>query len=207
MERKKNIFNVDDLCIRYVFDELDPSELYLLEQAVQEDQNLLIEAESLKSTWKKLKNLPEVDPPKFVTDAIISHSREHINQGMLFSNHWKSHGLMATAAVIVIGLVISTLSLIPREEATLHQTADSEFIKTLLKPRLTLPGQPIFDELFTYQNAEEEKSHFDLFDTMEGERKEPDSLFRSHENTQTNSFVPFGSSPSVRDFHLTNSPY
>lgn len=109
--------NVDELCIKYVFDELDPSEITLVEQAMIADQNLLIEIESLKSTWRRLKNLPEVSPPVNISDAIIHHARDYANQQQFFGNKWNNPGLMATAAIVVFSLLISTVYLLPDEHS------------------------------------------------------------------------------------------
>ncbi len=113
MEKKKNMSNVDELCVKYVFDELDPSEITLVEQAMNYDQNLLIEIESLKSTWRKLKKLPEMSPPDNISEAVIEQAREYSNQQQLFGSQWKNPGLLATAAIVIFSLMISTAYLLP----------------------------------------------------------------------------------------------
>ena len=130
MEKKSNMSNVDELCIKYVFDELDPSEISLVEQAMIADQNLLIEIESLKSTWHKLKILPEVSPPQNISDAIIHHAREYANQQQFFGNQWRNPGLMATAAIVVFSLLISTVYLLPEENpVSLPDGQSADFVK------------------------------------------------------------------------------
>lgn len=125
MERKANMSNVDELCVKYVFDELDPSEITLVEEAMIQDQNLLIEVESLKSTWRKLKKMPEMHPPENISKAIIEQAREHSSQQQMFGKRWKNPGLMATAAVVIFSLLISTAYLLPDNEPASNTSGDT----------------------------------------------------------------------------------
>lgn len=117
--------NVDELCVKYVFDELDPSEITLVEEAMIEDQNLLIEVESLKSTWRKLKKMPEMHPPENISKAIIEQAREHSSQQQMFGKRWNNPGLMATAAVVIFSLLISTAYLLPDKEPASNASGDT----------------------------------------------------------------------------------
>lgn len=114
--------NVDELCVKYVFDELDPSEVTFVEKAMLDDENLLIEVESLKSTWRKLKKLPELEPPDNISQAIIEQAREHSNQQQLFNSSWSNPGLMATAAIVVFSLMVSTAYLLPGDNESETKT-------------------------------------------------------------------------------------
>lgn len=68
--------NEDNDCIRYLMKEMDPSEELLMERAMMEDEDLLIEVESMRQTLKKLDKLPEMDPPSHLTDAIMAQAAE-----------------------------------------------------------------------------------------------------------------------------------
>ncbi len=68
--------NKDNDCIRYLMKEMDPSEELLMERAMMEDEDLLIEVESMRQTLQKLDKLPEVEPPSDVTDAIMEQAAE-----------------------------------------------------------------------------------------------------------------------------------
>ena len=46
--------------IRFLMDEMDPSEKIVFEQRIQLNQDLLIEVESLKQTWQKLVYIPHL---------------------------------------------------------------------------------------------------------------------------------------------------
>jgi hypothetical protein len=68
----------ENACIRYLMKEMDPSEELLFEKKMMEDENLLIEVESLRKVNQRLSGMPEIDPPKELTQHVISKaSRFH----------------------------------------------------------------------------------------------------------------------------------
>lgn len=69
--------NEDNDCIRYLMKEMDPSEEVLMERAMMEDEDLLIEVESMRQTLQKLDDLPQMDPPSHLTDSILKKAAEH----------------------------------------------------------------------------------------------------------------------------------
>ncbi|MCC5926103.1 MAG: hypothetical protein JJU41_06030 [Bacteroidetes bacterium] len=74
---KSMLPNKDELIIRYVMDELDPSEKMLVESAMAEDENILIEVEALRSTFKRcVENMPGVSAPPDVLDTVVSKAQE-----------------------------------------------------------------------------------------------------------------------------------
>jgi len=68
--------NVDELCIKYLMNELDPSERILVEKKMREDPDILIEIESLRCTLQKLDALPYQDSPEHITENILNIARE-----------------------------------------------------------------------------------------------------------------------------------
>ena len=72
--------NEDNDCIRYLMKEMDPSEELLMERAMMEDEDLLIEVESMRQTLQKLDQLPEMDPPSDVTDAVMEKAAEQAKE-------------------------------------------------------------------------------------------------------------------------------
>ena len=95
--------NVDELCIKYVLNELDSSEKLMVEQAMREDENILIEIESLKLTMKKLEQLPEKSPPEHVRQQILQLARQKSHsKGRLFQFSWKKSAYFAAAAALII---------------------------------------------------------------------------------------------------------
>ncbi len=74
MEKNINMQNADDLCLRYVLNELDPSEVLMVEKAMREDEDMLIEIECLRATLRKVNQLPEQSPPAVVRQKILEHA-------------------------------------------------------------------------------------------------------------------------------------
>lgn len=67
-------------CIRYLMKEMDPSEELLMERAMMSDEDLLIEVESMRQTLQKMDKLPQVDPPKDVTEAVMKKASEQADE-------------------------------------------------------------------------------------------------------------------------------
>ncbi|SHF42293.1 hypothetical protein SAMN05443144_108137 [Fodinibius roseus] len=72
--------NEDNDCIRYLMKEMDPSEELLMERAMMEDENLLIEVESMRQTLAKLDKLPEKNPPPELSSRIVEQAAKHAGQ-------------------------------------------------------------------------------------------------------------------------------
>ncbi|MEX2635035.1 MAG: hypothetical protein WD267_13445 [Balneolales bacterium] len=108
--------NADDLCVEYVLNELDPSEVVLVERAMEKDMDLLIEIECLRRTLKKLESLPLRNPPANIHDAIIHHavSHYHDNRRSLFPR-WNNTTAMATATAVVFSVLISIVNFYPED--------------------------------------------------------------------------------------------
>lgn len=113
MEKNTNMPNADDeLCLKYVLNELDPSEVMLVERAMAEDQDTLIEVESLRATMRKLNTLPEHSPPAELRDKIMKQAREHAEEQYhaskmisLFSfSASTTYTAAAIAAMLLIGI-------------------------------------------------------------------------------------------------------
>ncbi len=207
MEKKPNMSNVDELCVKYVFDELDPSEVTLVEQAMINDQNLLIEVESLRSTWKKLKNLPELEPPSNISDSVIDQAKDYSNQQQFFGNNWRNPGLLATAAIVLFSLLISTVYLLPSDAVTGDQTDKSSFSASVGANALS--GSDSFElnqlnhESFRLWNGYTNMVYIGGVDEQ-ADRSVPDSLQQGMLPTESKS-NPILISPVFRDFQLTGT--
>lgn len=68
--------NEDNDCIRYLMKEMDPSEEIQMEREMMEDEDLLIEVESMRQTLQKLDGLPEIEPPSDVTESVMEKAAE-----------------------------------------------------------------------------------------------------------------------------------
>ena len=112
MEKNTNMPNADDeLCLKYVLNELDPSEIMLVERAMAEDDDTLIEVESMRATLRKLDRLPEHEPPKHVQQQILQQAQEQADYRYHSSRVIRLFSLPAsttyTAAALAAVLIIS----------------------------------------------------------------------------------------------------
>lgn len=60
----------DEDCIRYLMREMDPSEEIEFEREMMSNENLLIEVESLRSTYNKVKKLPLKQTPAEILNKV-----------------------------------------------------------------------------------------------------------------------------------------
>lgn len=89
----------DNASIRYLMKEMDPSEEMLYEKRMMEDENLLIEVESLRKVNQRLSELPEVNPPAHLTRQILHDATDYYNKKM--KKRSKAVYLSAAATIIV----------------------------------------------------------------------------------------------------------
>lgn len=72
----------DEDCIRYLMREMDPSEEIEFEREMMSNENLLIEVESLRSTYNKVKKLPLKQTPAEILNKVkeraVSDQRKQI---------------------------------------------------------------------------------------------------------------------------------
>lgn len=114
MTRKKkkkqlDMTNEDNASIRYLMKEMDPSEEVLMERAMMEDDDLLIEVECMRQTMKRVNNLPEVEPPAHLTESIIKEAVEYRRNKLNSSRFISSINLKyAAAALVVIGTTVGS---------------------------------------------------------------------------------------------------
>jgi len=206
MEKKPNMSNVDELCIKYVFDELDPSEITLVEQAMIHDQNLLIEVESLKSTWRKLKKLPELTPPPNISEAIIDQAKDYSSQQQFFGSSWNNPGLLATAAIVLFSLLISTAYLLPSDVVTSESEGDRSITAAGAQVPASFQSQDTYQELFRVWNGQSNMVY--VGDEDYGAESTPLDSLRKEDVIPGNIETPQTIlSPVFRDFHLTGNRY
>lgn len=90
----------DNACIRYLMKEMDPSEELLFEKKMMEDENLLIEVESLRKVNQRLSDVPYIKPPAHLTRKILKDASDH------YSNKQRKESrtiyLTAAATIMVI---------------------------------------------------------------------------------------------------------
>jgi hypothetical protein len=101
----------DELCLKYVLNELDPSEVLLVERAMAKDDDTLIEVESLRLTLRKIDRIPEYKPPKHVQQRILEeakrHAEERYQQSRIINFFSIQNKMSYTAAAVAAVLLIS----------------------------------------------------------------------------------------------------
>ncbi|MEX0823264.1 MAG: hypothetical protein WD008_02680, partial [Balneolaceae bacterium] len=91
--------------IAYIYNEMDPAEEVEFERKIRDNENILIEVESLKSLKAKLNQLPLLSPPDYVVDSICKAASD----GKTKKNRFPIYS--AVAAVLVVGLTSGFLLL------------------------------------------------------------------------------------------------
>jgi hypothetical protein len=94
--------------IRFLMDEMDPSEKISFEQKIRLDQDLLIEVESLKKTWQKTNAYPSFKSPEHVKEAIFTKAEESINTSRKNWNwQWmQQHSFKIAASFLVMATAL-----------------------------------------------------------------------------------------------------
>ena len=96
----------DTNSVAYLFKEMDPSEELEFERELRNNENLLIEVESLKQINDRFSSLPSIDPPEEVVKHIQNLAKERVARK-------KKGGInpfyIATAALIMIGFFAGSM--------------------------------------------------------------------------------------------------
>lgn len=94
--------NDDNAVIRYLMKEMDPSEEVLMERAMMEDDDLLIEVESMRQTLHRLDDMPEKEPPADLSESIVQQAAQQKRKAL----NWPSipSEVFKYAAVLLIGI-------------------------------------------------------------------------------------------------------
>ena len=102
--------NDKNLCIKYLMNELEPSEIMALQKAIEGDQDLLIELESLRGTLQKLDGLDEFEPPENVQESVIQKAVEYRAMENWFLKQFsikKTAGYISVAAILIFAVGLS----------------------------------------------------------------------------------------------------
>ncbi|MEP1152251.1 MAG: hypothetical protein JXR20_07880 [Balneola sp.] len=103
----------DEDCIRYLMREMDPSEEIEFEREMMSNENLLIEVESLRSTYNKFKKLPLKNAPEDVLAKVrekaISDQKKQLRRSSKLVG-WVGRSVAAAATILLlvsVGLYVS----------------------------------------------------------------------------------------------------
>lgn len=102
---KSKLPNDPELCLKYVLKELDPSEEMMVEQAMIDDENTLIDVESLRNTYKRIQILPKYSAPVNVLDSILSASTaRHVESSRITPLfNFRKISYAAAASLVIAG--------------------------------------------------------------------------------------------------------
>ncbi len=91
----------ENAVIRYLMKEMDPSEELLMERAMMEDDDLLIEVESMRKMLHRLEDMPDRQPPADLSGSIVQQAADYKKQ----QSRWFSvpADFYKYAAVLIIG--------------------------------------------------------------------------------------------------------
>ena len=98
----------ESACIRYLMKEMDPSEEIEFEREMMQDENLLIEVESLRKTYQKLNKLPFEEPPTELVEKIATEAVQTQQEMLNRSKRWMFYLSRSVAAAAVLILMISS---------------------------------------------------------------------------------------------------
>ena len=92
----------EELCIKYLMQETNAQEEAEIRSEMLTDADILIEYESLRSSWNKVAQLPMIAPPASLTEAVLEMAaqQETLEEGV-FTYRWAAAA--AVAATISIG--------------------------------------------------------------------------------------------------------
>lgn len=62
----------DTFSVKYIYGELDPSEEVIFEREISENEDLMIEVESMRETQKRLEKLPLINPPSELSENVLN---------------------------------------------------------------------------------------------------------------------------------------
>ncbi|AXJ00003.1 hypothetical protein CYPRO_0719 [Cyclonatronum proteinivorum] len=136
MAKHTNTSGADDLLLRYVLNELDPSDARLVEQAMLEDENVLIEIESLRLTLRKLRDLPQVAPPpglqqELLQKAAVQAEKNRKQSSKARLNRYLRYYTMPAAAVMIMALGLGYFIHFLNETSAQPDASSSEVIQTV----------------------------------------------------------------------------
>ena len=96
----------DTNSIKYILEEMDPAEKVEFERVMASNPDLRIEVESIRRMKGKLDDLPDLTPPKHLTDSILSVAADQAKKKQSFKS-----GYFLSAAVVILGLTTGSLIL------------------------------------------------------------------------------------------------
>lgn len=92
--------------IKYILEEMDPAEEIEFERIMASDPDLEIEVESIRRMKSKLESLPNLHPPKHISESVLSVAADQTNK-----KHGYKKGYYLSVAVVMLSLTTGALIL------------------------------------------------------------------------------------------------
>ncbi len=122
----------DTDCIKYLENEMDPSEKIVFEREIESNSDLLIELETIRTIRDKVKNsLPLISAPESVLESVANFSEQHAQKPKVKSI---PPYLTAAAAVFVCTITIGIFLI---DESGTHQ---GDVINASFNSEINLPS-------------------------------------------------------------------
>jgi hypothetical protein len=139
----------DEGVIRYLMREMDPSEEIEFERCMMEDENLLIEVESLRRTLEKTNQLPRLNPPQNLTEQLTRKASTYRQKQLLSSRFQQIPYIQyAAAAVIIVAFGITySISLSDNPKSASPGDQNSEATQLRAEPSLSKPVMNAMPEI------------------------------------------------------------
>lgn len=113
---------IENRCIAYIYNEMDPSERLEFERELQKDDNLLIELETLKKTAGCLTGFRCIDPPQSVVNRVKKEAASNCKKG---SGSGSYRYLLASAAITLAAVMVYGMLNIQDEQSMTGSEADN----------------------------------------------------------------------------------
>lgn len=123
--------NRDINSIAYLFREMDPSEVVEFERSLNENENLLIEVESFRKVHGRLNDLPDLSPPKELTDSVIKIAAQRNSKS---GSQWHRTMMFTVAAIMLAGFTAVALITEPAPTTSSGSGQASTGLSTSLQP-------------------------------------------------------------------------
>lgn len=95
----------EELCIKYLMHETNAEEEAELREAMQSDADVLIEYESLKSSWMRIAQLPQLTPPATLTESVVQlAAQREVFDPTKITQHWAAAAVVATISLGAWGI-------------------------------------------------------------------------------------------------------
>lgn len=175
--------------IRYLMKEMDPSEEAEFEKLMRDDEDLLIEVESMRVTKHKLSNLPHKNPPKELTNKVLNDVKQLQSKKSKSQNAFSTFVQRGLAAAILLMAFTGGYFYFSDTSATMQEATTPTDVETV-KPWVDR------NEILRFSNGDQ--------------NTEPSSIqseiLRSYERLQLVNDPSANSSTSNNSILLTGSP-